>query len=226
MWLKDYWALFATQVLETKDLTILQNLNLPMLEVNAGYGKDVLLLQTQAKNLKRPALLVSSRTPEFGKILVQGVILEWQTQLVSSSVYIEQVPWTQANALAQSWCERHGAVAWHGLVSLEITRVMQKYPELCAYLALEHEQPIGMLLVMPKNGWWHDGTPVQWFSNQPQGAVSAWWAGRPEVLEALFDRASTDFLGLEVSLPLEMVKPQWRGANTTEFAVFGFDEQP
>lgn len=232
MWLKDYWALFATQIIESKNLTLLQNPNLPILEVNAGYGDDVLFLQAQAKKLQRPALLVSSQALdlvssqglELVHTLRQGAILEWQVKN-DHSVYVEQVAWTQANALTQCWCEMHKAISWHGLVSIEIARVMQNYPEMCAYLAIEHEQPIGMLLAMPKNGWWHNGSPAEWFSNQPEGAVSAFWAAsRPEIASALFERASTDFMRLEVSLPLEKIKTKWAGFNKTDFAVFGFDE--
>jgi hypothetical protein len=221
MWLKDYWALFATQILETDKQTYLQNPNLPILEVNSGYGDNLALLQSQAKKLQRPACLVSSKPLKLEQMLFQGAILDWQAQPVSSSVYIEQVPWTQASALAQIWCEMHQCLSWHGLISLEIARVMQKHPDLCAYLALESEQPTGMLLAMPRNGW-HNGTPAEWFSNQPQGAVSGWWAGRPEIAEALFDRVATDFFGLEVSVPKEL---SFSGTIQSEFAVFGFDDQ-
>jgi hypothetical protein len=220
LWLQAYWALFASQVSQTKGLTWLQNPNLPILEVNAGYGHDWQLLKTDAKKISRPALLVSNQIPEPSQVLYQGMILEWQGQSSLSSVMIEQVAWTQANTLAQVWCEQCKARSWHGLVSLEIARVMQQTPELCAYLAYDGQTPIGMLLVMPKSGWWHNGTPAQWFSSQVQGAVGAWWAGTFEIAQALFTRASTDFQGLEVSVPIGFIDAK----IITQYTIVGFDE--
>jgi hypothetical protein len=202
MWLEPYWALFARQTFEGQDLRLLQNPNLPLLEVNAGYGTNLALLGRHIWQLKRPCLLLSQVPPEHWQVQHRLHLLEWRSEL-ASSLYIEQVSWTRADWLAQAWCEQHQAQPWQGLVALEISRTMQQTPELCAYVALESDKPVGMALVMPKTGWWHGGTPKQWFSPRPQGAVCGWWAGERRTAEALFAQASADFAGLEVALPAD-----------------------
>jgi hypothetical protein len=204
MWLEAYWALFARQTLEGEGLRLLQNPNLPLLEVNAGYGTNLALLEQQCQQRHRPSLLVSALPPEqppaHWQVLHHLHLLGWRAGL-DPSVYIEQVPWSRADWVAQAWCEQHDAQSWQTLVALEIGRTMQRTPELCAYVALGLDKPVGMALVMPNTGWWHDGTPSQWFSTQPQGAVCGWWAGERHVVEALLNRASADFGGLEVAVP-------------------------
>lgn len=199
--LEHFWALFAHQVLDAPYLRLLQNPNLPILEVNAGYGSSLALLEQHSARLERPCLLVSSQAPEGWEVLHQRMLLEWQALGTDSAIQIEQVGWTQASLLAQVWCEQHQAQSWHALVLLELGRTMQKIPDLCAYVAYRQHQPVGMLLAMPKNGWWHNSTPKQMFASQPQGAFSGWWAGERQVAEALFARAATDFSGLEVLVP-------------------------
>jgi hypothetical protein len=198
MWLESYWELFARHTFEADGLRLLQNPNLPILEVNAGYGVPLDLLEQHCSKLKRPCLLVSDQPT--AKVLHHLKRLEWRSN-ASASVFIEQVPWTQASLLAQAWCEQHRARSWHDLVTLELGRVLQETPDLCAYVALDGNTPVGMALVMPNNGWWHNGTAKEWFSVQPQGASCAWWAGERQVARALFARASSDFAGLEVVLP-------------------------
>jgi hypothetical protein len=199
MWFSAYWELFAHQTFEADGLVWLQNSNLPILEVNAGYGSNLSLLEQHCQTLERPCLLVSATLPSNAEVQHRLTLLEWRG--TANNVYIEQVPWTRASLLAQAWCEQHHAQPWQALVALELARVLQKTPDLCAYLALESDKPIGMLLAMPKNGWWHDGTPPNWFSPQPQGAACGWWAGERQTAEALFARASADFGGLEVAVP-------------------------
>ncbi len=201
MWLEGFWSLFATQTLEFGGLTLLQNPNLPLLEVNCAYGQ----LETSLKMLpdawQPPRLWLSSETAQ-GLLQYKGLMLEWGTGYPANMI-IEQVAWTQAPVLARVWCQQHQALEWQDSVANEIARVMQQYPELCAYLAYEADAPTGMLLAMPKTGWWHNGTPKQWFSSQLQGAVSAWWAGKNQIAKALFARAKADFGGLEVSVPTD-----------------------
>ncbi len=197
-WLEDYWALFAKQKLESTDFLILQNANLPILEVNAGYLKkleslDVLKLELE--RLQRPVFIVNPES--LGKPEYQGLILEWNgTQ--NPDIYIEQVSWTQAKQLAVVWCKQHNALEWQELVTLEITKAMQAHKDLIAYVAFEQDKPISMILAMPFSGCWHQ---QQLFSSQTQGAVSGWWAGKPDIAAALFSRVATDFAGLEVSVP-------------------------
>jgi hypothetical protein len=186
MWLEAYWLLFARQTFEFEDMRLLQNPNLPLLEVNAGYGTNVALLEQNTQKIQRPCLLVSTSPPDHWQGLHRLQLLKWRVE-VASSLHIEQVSWTRADWLAQAWCEQHKAKFWQALVALEIARAMQCTPTLCAYVALESEKPVGMALV----------------AAQKMAATCGWWAGERRVAEALFARADTDFAGLQVAVPAQ-----------------------
>jgi hypothetical protein len=187
MWLELYWGLFAHKTVEAGGSRLLQNHNLPILEVNAGYGVRLDLLDQFCALNQRPCIQVSDQP--LASVLHHLTRLKWLSSAVDS-VYIEQVPWTQANLLAQAWCNHHCAQMWYELVTLEIVRAMQTTPSLCAYVALEGNTPVGMALVMPTLA-------------QPRVASCAWWAGERRIAQALFARACLDFSGLEVVVPAD-----------------------
>jgi hypothetical protein len=186
MWLEAYWALFAHKTFEGEGLRLLQNPNLPLLEVNAGYGTNLALLGQYSQQLERPCLLVSTLPPDAWQVQHRLHLLGWYSKN-ASSLCIEQVPWTRADWLAQAWCEQHKAQPWQALVGLELARIIQHTPELCAYVALESDKPVGMAIAAP----------------QKTGATCGWWAGERQVAEALFARACTDFAEFEVAVPAQ-----------------------
>jgi hypothetical protein len=68
------------------------------------------------------------------------------TTVVNRQVWVEQVSWGAARALASAWCRAQGAEAWELEVATELGRSIQQY-RLMAYLALQADQPVGMAVI-------------------------------------------------------------------------------
>ncbi|MFN3265671.1 MAG: hypothetical protein ACK41E_02420 [Deinococcales bacterium] len=174
---------------------------MPALEVNAGYGTDLTVLKVCTARLGRPCLLLTANPASGWQILSELTKLEWLPKFTESDIQIEQVSWLQAQTLARVWCEQHQALDWQHFVAPELARVLQKTPEMSAYIAYLEHNPVGMMLVMPNNAWCCDKNTQETFSNLLPFAVSGWWAGSRQVAHTLFNRAATDYGKLEVIVP-------------------------
>jgi hypothetical protein len=173
----------------------LENPNLPILEVNAGFpnsvsdiakleqvflrrGKSGILILPDDPNLKLAAS--NAQFVPYSSL----VLLEVQSEM--SDLIVEQVSWTQASTLAKVWCLQHAALAWEEMVAREIVRAMQKFPILTAYLAFEDHEPTGMMLAL-------------------ETGFSGWLAGEMKALQALTNRLSSDFEQAIVAVSLEQI---------------------
>ena len=171
----------------------LENLNLPILEVNAGYPNsslDIAKLEKMFVMRGKSGILVLPNDEKLelaaSNAQFQGysslVVLEVKSE--ANDLIVEQVSWSQASTLAKVWCSQHSALGWQDLVAKEIARAMQKNPNLLAYLAFENHQPMGMMIVA-------------------EPGFSAWLAGETEVLQALTHRLWSDFEQAAVAVPLD-----------------------
>lgn len=170
----SFWSRFALERGSMDGATVLENRNLPFLEVNAGYptrpehvsgleswfaarGRPGVLIVPEGSNLE---ITVSNAQFEpFGSFCTP----EWEPRLTPDwSVLpfeIEQVGWNMARDCAQIWGMRHQAFAWVESMANEIARVMQVEPKMAAYLAYQDEQVIGMALALDDEVYLHSADP-------------------------------------------------------------------
>jgi hypothetical protein len=110
------------------------------------------------------------------------VLLEMPS--VEGELIVEQVSWSQAPTLARVWCLQHSALDWQELVAKEIVRAMQQNPNLTAYLAFDHHEPVGMMIAL-------------------EPGFAGWIAGETKTLQALSQRLESDFEQAVFVVPLE-----------------------
>jgi hypothetical protein len=192
--LKTFWACFArNQILE--GVKFLENSNLPILEVNAGFpnsvsdiakleqdflarGKSGILVLPDDENLE-----LAASNAQF-QVYSSLVLLEMQSEV--NDLIVEQVSWTQATTLARVWCSQHQALDWQDFVAKEIASAMQQHPNLTAYLSFENHEPVGMMIAL-------------------EPGFAGWVAGETKALQALTQRLGSDFGRAVVALPLEQI---------------------
>jgi hypothetical protein len=198
MSLERYWQAFSSELSEIAGALLLENRQVPILEVNAGYpnmpGQTLEIKRFYAAR-GRPACLV---LPEGSSLELETsneqflpharfAVLECKPDLEldwNHLPVVEQVSWGAARSLAQTWCDQVGTRGWEVSVSSEITRVMPNNPNMLAYLALEKDRVIGMGLAL-------------------EGAVH-WLAGETHSKTAIIKRAAFDTgTVVQFSMPLE-----------------------
>ncbi len=176
-----------------EEVKFLENSNLPILEVNAGYPSsvsDIEKLEQEFLARGKPGILVlrDNSNLELAASNAQFlpyssvVLLEPQSEI--NELIVEQVSWTQASTLAKVWCSQHSALEWQDLIAKEIARAMQKFPKLLAYLAFENHQPMGMMIVL-------------------EPGFTGWLAGETKALQALTHRLFSDFEQAILAVPPE-----------------------
>ena len=174
--MSGFWARFAQRVKRVGDVTMLENRFLPMLEVNAAYG---------AEALEQPiSIRITGSQLEGDDLAGTLIALEFKAVELTSSLWVEQVAWTQAPQLARIWCDQNAAGDWESFVSREFARSLERDTELLAYLAYRDDNAAGMMIASS------DG-------------ICGLWAGANDVAQALFARGAHDFERLEVTVPLE-----------------------
>ena len=153
--------------------TVLENRQLPILEVNAGYPNasgQILEIQQKYAARGRPACLI---LPEGSRLELEAsnaqfvphagyTVLECEPDLEpdwKNLPTVEQVSWGAARSLAKTWCDSVAAKGWEVSVSSEIARIMPGNPNMLAYLALENDRVIGMGLSLEGAGHWLVGDP-------------------------------------------------------------------
>ena len=173
-----FWTRFARRVNQLGDLTLLENQSLPIIEVNAAYSDQPI----------NQAILICPATAEGStlngsELTGTLVALEVQTAPLRTSIWVEQVAWTQAALIARVWCNHCAASDWLALVTRELARSLEVDPDLVAYMVYSGDDAVGMMIASS------DG-------------FSGWWAGPDDVAAALFARGASDFGRLVVSVPL------------------------
>lgn len=194
--MSGFWARFARRVTQVGDVTLLENRFLPMLEVNAAYGNQL---------LEQPILICAAQLngSQLEGYDLAGTLLTLELLPASpdSSIWVEQVAWTQAPQLAHVWCDRNDASDWQALVARELARSLERDTGLLAYLAYQGEVATGMMIASS------DG-------------ICGLWAGADDVARALFARSANDLSRLEVSVPLERRSAFQVGSETARFEVW------
>jgi hypothetical protein len=192
--LQSFWACFArNQILE--EVKFLENSNLPILEVNAGYPSsvsDIEKLEHEFLTCGKSEILVLPDDPNLELAASNAqfqsysslVLLEMQSE--KSDLIVEQVSWSQASTLSRVWCSQNSALAWQDFVAKEIASAMQQNPNLTAYLAFEDHEPVGMMIAL-------------------ESGFTGWVAGETKALQALTHRLSSDFEQAIVAVPLEQI---------------------
>ena len=173
---------------------MLENPNLPILEVNAGYPLtvgDVLNLEHHFSARGKPGILV---LPDDAKLELAASNAQFQpfsslmlleVKSEANEVIVEQVSWSQASALARVWCLQHNALDWQDWVAKEIARAVQQSLSLTAYLVFENHQVAGMMIAH-------------------ETGFAAWLAGETRAIEALAHRLSIDFEPGILAVPFEV----------------------
>jgi hypothetical protein len=175
----DFWAKFATRDRLEGEIRILENQNLPMLEVNAAYTESV---------ADFPVLISPDNLEQRGYTLEGALaLLEIKPLELSSEIWVEQVPWSRAAALSEVWCAQNNALEWQAEVSKELARILESNRDLLAYLAFGGETATGMMLVS-------------------SSGFCGLWAASDEVALALFNRGANDFGALEVTVFTERLE--------------------
>jgi hypothetical protein len=181
-----YWRAFSSDLNEVSGVSVLENRNLPILEVNAGYPTSpiqILEIKQFYSARGRPACLI---LPEGSNLELEAsnaqfvphagfVVLACDPELEPSwNLWptVEQVSWGAARTLAQTWCESVGDHGWEASISNEIARFIPKNPKMMAYMALEADRVIGMGLAL-------------------DGAIH-WLAGNSKTKTAIIKRAAFD----------------------------------
>ena len=171
-----------------------------MLEVNALYSAARL-----AQPLEQPILLCSSQLEGSG---LEGydlagtlVALEFHDAPFTSSIWVEQVAWTQAPQLARVWCDLNDASDWLALVARELAHGLESHADLLAYLAYLGDDAVGMMVASS------DG-------------IGGLWAGADDAARALFARGANDLGRLEITVPLERSFIWHTHSETARFHVF------
>jgi hypothetical protein len=167
-----FWVRLARDVERTDDAVRLENAHLPMLEVNAVHALEP----------TNSTVLVLPEGQRPAGYRLEGELALFKPQVTTDeTVWVEQVPWSRAEALACVWCESVGALAWRTEVSTEFARALQSQPDLLAFLALEGDTATGMMLA----------------SSDGFAGVTA---GSDRALRALLARGAQDFERFTVSL--------------------------
>jgi hypothetical protein len=186
MSLERYWQAFSSDHDKVDGAMLLENRQLPILEVNAGYPnapRQILEIKRfyAARGLPACLILPEGSSLELEASNAQFVphagfaVFECEPDLEpdwTGMKIIEQVGWGAARSLAQTWCDLVGARGWEVSISSEIARIMPNNPNLLAYLALEKDLVIGMGLVL-------------------EGAIY-WLAGGTQAKTAIIKRAAFD----------------------------------
>jgi hypothetical protein len=170
--LLEFWQRFARSERRIGNAVILENPHLPMLEVNAAHTEEAL----EHSILLSPASL----EPVGFKLEGELVVIEARSSPVNT-IWVEQVPWSRANALAVVWCEQNNADDWIGEVPSELARVLQRHPDLLAFLALEANRVTGMMIVS-------------------SAGFCGLSAGTDDAMRALISRGNADFTGFRIAL--------------------------
>ena len=214
---------------------MLENPSLPILEVNAGYPNsvaDILNLEQEFLARGKPGILILPDAPNLelaasnAQFQVFSSLVLLEVKPVASDVIVEQVSWTQALTLARVWCLQHQALDWQEFVAKEITRALQKNPNLTAYLAFENHQAIGMLIALLA----HKTAPLD-HKRAPSGMVAdglfalesgfaGWIAGESRAFQALSNRLLSDFENAIISVPLEQSKQFEHTRVTDSYSVW------
>ncbi len=197
----------------------LENSNLPIFEVNAGFPNsvsDIAKLEQMFVMRGKPGILVLPNDEELelaasnAQFLPSSSLVLLEVQFEKSDVIVEQVSWSQGSILAKVWCLKNSALEWQDLVAQEIVRAMQRNPNLTAYLAFENHQPTGMMIALLA----HKIAPVLMPDVHLAGGIadglfalepgfSGWLAGETKALQALTQRLFSDFGRAIVVVPLE-----------------------
>jgi hypothetical protein len=176
--LERYWRAFSSDLHEVSGGLVLENRQLPILEVNAGYPNaagQILEIKRFYRTRGRPACLILPKGSNLEREASNAqfvphigfAVLECETELEPNWTplpVVEQVSWGAARTMAQTWCDRVGARDWEGRVSSEIARAMPKNPNMLAYVALEADQVIGM-------GFALDGS-IHWLAGEPHSKIA------------------------------------------------------
>ncbi len=190
-------------------MTTLENPALPMFEVNAVYGDSVLEQPISIRVSDLEPSQLNDRLLEGHELAGTLIALEFQPDEVLSSIWVEQVAWTQAPQLARVWCNFHGAGDWESFVSRELARNLERDEELLAYLAYQGDDSAGMMIASS------DG-------------ICGLWAGANDVARALFGRGAHDLAKLEVTVSLER-RHDFEALETARFEIIvtgNSDRQP
>jgi hypothetical protein len=193
-----YWRAFSSNLMEVSGAMVLENRQLPILEVNAGYPNasgQILEIKQRYATRGRPACLIlpEGSNMELEASNVQFVpyagfaVFDYELDLEPDwnlFPVVEQVSWGAARSLAKTWCDSVGARGWEVSISSEIARIMPNAPNMLAYVALENDHVIGMGLAL-------------------EGAVH-WLAGETQAKTAILNRAAFDTgTAMQFSVPLE-----------------------
>ena len=187
------------------DVTLLENKFLPMLEVNAAYG-DLALehpISICANQLEDSQL-------EGSDLAVTLVALGFEAVEITSSIWVEQVAWTQAPQLARVWCDQNDASDWQAFVAGELAHSLERDAGLLAYLAYQNDAATGMMIASS------DG-------------ICGLWAGAIDVAQALFARGAHDLSRLKVIVACDRRSAFLEAMETARFEIFitgNWDRQP
>ncbi len=137
---------------------MLENRNLPFLEVNAAYptsSHQIPALEAWFAARGRSGVLILPEDSHL-EIVVNNSGFESHSSLsvleitgdaaLEPQVWVEQVPWSLGRAVGEIIAVSKGANVWAELISTEVARVMQMNPSVTAYLAYHGDQPVGALL--------------------------------------------------------------------------------
>ena len=156
-----YWTAFSSQAKTVGNgVCLFENRELPFLEANAGYPftlQDIPVISVWFEAQGRPGVLILPEGAELGLQASNAgftpysstnlLLLQADADL-EPSVWVEQVPWSLAQAVGNVIAAAKGANAWAELISTEVARTMQSNPNLIAYLAFHTDQPVGALLAL------------------------------------------------------------------------------
>jgi hypothetical protein len=214
---EQYWRIFSNNRSEIHGAIVLENRNLPILEVNAGYPNapgQILKIKRHFEARGRPACLI---LPEASNLELEAnnaqfvrhagfAVLEAEPDLEPNTKpgpIVEQVGWGAARALAKFWCKSVGAQSWEVNISSEIARILPSNPNMLAYLAFDADLVIGLGFAL-------------------KGAVH-WLTGDTQAKTAIIKRIAFETrTAPQFSLPLEQlsefatVRPCQRYAIWTE----------
>ncbi len=175
--LLNFWRTFARDERVTAGATALSNAFLPMLEVNATYA--------DAPRAQPIWISAADSAPAGWRLEREFRLLHVPNQEVTlESVWVEQVPWSRATALAAVWCATNRAESWLSEVSSELARVLQARRDLMAFLAFEGDTATGMMIVS---------------SSAASSGYCGLWAGSESAQAALFVRGAQNFERFEVT---------------------------
>jgi hypothetical protein len=180
--LRDFWRAFARHERVSAEASVLSNPWLPIFEVNAAYSEA---------SPAHPIWIAQTATAPAGWRLERKFSLLHVPKQESAleSVWVEQVPWSRAAALAAVWCAVNGAEDWLSEVSKELARVLQTRRDLMAFLAFEGDTATGMMIVSSSSV----------ASSVSSNGYCGLWAGSERARAALFVRGAQNFERFEIT---------------------------